>query len=223
MTSDTKKKSEGTSTKSKGLASPAMTAQLQGLAKPLLGLLYQAIPFCIKAGRKAHELWCRLDHDAMTAILGFVFCFFGGLYPTLFSALQAAEQGGRATLVESIGDLADEASKIIEESKKDDKVDADKDGKADVDQLSSRAYVERKTLLVLQKMNPTKVDKALSSLYTVWLSVMAVLTIKFAKTIQMAHSISDFMIQPVNRFIAPIVKAATPDQYDKWVPVVLGW
>ena len=23
--------------------------------------------------------------------------------------------------------------------------------------------------------------------------------------------------------MAPVIKAATPDQYDKWVPVILGW
>lgn len=54
-------------------------------------------------------------------------------------------------------------------------------------------------------MDPNKVDKAMKSLYTVWLSVMAVLSIQFARTIQMANSIAEFMGQPVDRFIAPIV------------------
>ena len=126
-------------------------------------------------------------------------------------------------MMAALKDLADEATIIIEESKKDDKEDKDKDGVADVNQIESKEYVKRKTLLVMAKCNPSKIDKALSSMYHVWLSVMAVLVIKFAKTIQMANSIAEFMAQPVNRFIAPIVQAATPDQYDKWVPVILTW
>jgi hypothetical protein len=225
--SETAQKSQQASSSAgkKGAASAptALAAMCQDWMKPLLAVLYTAIPLCIKAGKVANTVWSHLDQDLVDSIVGFVFCFFGGLYPTLFSAIQAAEQGGRAKLVEAIGDLAEEAAIILEQSRKDDKVDADGDGKADVDQLSSREFVERKTLLVLQKMDPKKVDTALSNIYSVWMCVMAVLSIQFARTVQMANSIAEFMEQPVNRFVAPVIMAATPDKYDKWVPVVLGW
>jgi hypothetical protein len=129
-------------------------------------------------------------------LYGFVFCFFGGLYPTLFAAIQAAEYGGRQALVLAIQDLSDEALVIIEESKKDDEVDADGDGKSDAQQLSSSEYTRRKTSLVLRKMNPQKIDQAIGSMYKVWLSVAAVLSIEFAKTISMALSIADFLKKP---------------------------
>lgn len=216
MTSDTKAKEA----KSKIFE---MAEKLQGAAKPLFEALCAAIPFMIKAGKKIHQLWQHCDDNVIAAIIGFVFCFFGGMFPTLFSAIQAAEQGGRATLVDAFSDLCEEAVIIIDESKKDDKVDDDNDGVADVKQIDNKEYVKRKTLLVLAKCNPKKVDKAMSALYTVWLSVMAVLSIQFARTIQMANSIAEFMQQPVARFIEPVIKAATPDQYDKWVPVILGW
>ena len=89
--------------------------------------------------------------------IGFIFCFFGGVYPTLFAAVQAAENGGRKTVVEAIKDLANEAMIIVEESKKDDEKDEDKDGKKDVTEASAKEYLQRKTLLVLKKMNPDKV------------------------------------------------------------------
>lgn len=216
MTSDTKAK-EAAKKKTD------FAEMLQRLAKPAVDALCVAIPFLIKGGRKIHALWICCDDNVVAAIIGFIFCFFGGMFPTLFSAIQAAEQGGRAILVDAICDLSEEAVVIIEESKKDDKDDKNKDGVADVKQIESKEYVKRKTLLVLAKCNPKKIDKALSAMYTVWLSVMAVLSIQFARTIQMANSIAEFMTQPVNRFIAPIIKAATPDQYDKWVPVILGW
>jgi hypothetical protein len=231
MTSETAVKSKAaganavasSSSSKKNLATPEMAATCQSLVKPLLNILYKVLPFVIKAGNLIYKLWSQLDQDLIDSIIGFVFCFFGGLYPTLFSAIQAAEQGGRAKLVEAIGDLAEEAIIILEQSRKDDKVDADNNGKADVDELDSHEYVERKTLLVLSKMDPKKVDNALSSIYSVWMCVMAVLSIQFARTVQMANSIAEFMEQPVHRFIAPIIMAATPDKYDKWIPVILTW
>lgn len=50
--------------------------------------------------------------------------------------------------------------------------------------------------LVLRKMNPEKVDTAMASLYKVWLSVAAVLSIQFARTISMALAIADFLKKP---------------------------
>lgn len=114
----------------------------------------------------------------------------------MFAALQAAEYGGRKTVMDAIVDLADEALIIIEETKKDDDVDADKDGKKDVKQISGSELLKRKTLLVLKKMNPEKIDKAVSSIYKVWLSVAAVLAVQFARTISMALAIAEFLQKP---------------------------
>lgn len=147
---------------------------------------------------------------------GSVFCFFGGTFPTLFAAVQAAEHGGRATAMQALADLSDEALIVINESKKDD------DAKSDQSVTASQ-YFANKTKLVLKKMNPEKVDKAISSLYSVWLTVAAVLAIKFARTIAMALSIADFFKKPVDRFVAPTLKLAIPADYEKWVPVVLSW
>jgi hypothetical protein len=135
----------------------------------------------------------------------------------------AAEYGGRQTIYEAIKDLAEEATKIIEQSQKDDDLDKDKDGVKDVNQITGKEFVQRKTLLVLQKMNPEKVDTAISAIYKVWLSVAAVLSIRFARTISFSLAIADFLKRPVDRYVAPSVQIAIPDEYDRWVPVILGW
>ena len=119
--------------------------------------------------------------------------------------------------------LADEALVIVEESKKDDEVDADGDGKADVKQIGNREYALRKTRLVMAKMNPEKVDSAVASIYKVWLAVAAVLKIQFARTINMALGIAEFINKPVDRFLRPTIQIIVPDEYDRWVPVVLSW
>lgn len=201
----------------------AAAQMLQSVAKPMLDLLTVAVPFIMKYSKMAHEYYMKLPQNALLFIYGFVFCFFGGTFPTLFAAIQAAEYSGRQTFMNAISDLADEAIKILQESEKDNKVDADKDGKADVNQISSAEFVQRKVRLVLRKMNPEKVDKAIGALYKVWLAVAAVLSVEFAKTISMALAIAEFIRKPLNRFVAPTIQMAVPDEYDKWVPVVLAW
>ena len=160
-------------------------AQLvEQFAKPLGNLLTTVLPLVIQYGNLALENYRKLPQNFIEFCIGFIFCFFGGVYPTLFAAVQAAENSGRKVVMENLHILADvrniyfwrrthheflvshslffrltyqEVIKIIEESKKDDAVDADKDGKKDVTEISGREYMTRKTLLVLKKMNPDKV------------------------------------------------------------------
>lgn len=84
MTSDTKEKEEAKNSP----VSDSLVEKLQGIAKPAMELLYIALPYMIQFGRKAHALWSNLDDNVIAAIIGFVFCFFGGMYPTVFSAIQ---------------------------------------------------------------------------------------------------------------------------------------
>ena len=211
--------------KDKGLKDDIVgaAANLQGLVKPLLDGLTVAIPVLMKYWKKGQEVYVTLPKNVLAFAVGFIFAFFGGMYPVLFAAIMAAEYGGRQIIYTSLKDLADEAIIILEQSKKDDQVDDDKDGVSDVDQISSQEYIKRKTLLVLQKMNPDKVDSAIKAIYGVWISVAAVLSLQFAQVISFAIVIADFLKRPVDRFIAPTVQIAVPDQYDKWVPVVLTW
>ena len=202
---------------------PISAKTLQAVAKPLIDALTFILPLLITSIRTAYRTFQKLPQNALLFIYGSVFCFYGGIFPTLFAALQAAEHGGRATVLQALNDLADEALIIVNESKKDDSTDADKDGKKDVKAMSPAQLMAHKTKLVLKKMDPQKVDKAISSLYTVWLSVAAVLSIQFARTVSMALSIADFLKKPTDRFITPTLNMAIPVEYQKWGPIVVSW
>lgn len=130
---------------------------LQSVAKPLVEAISFLLPPLIVMTGKAWKAYKKLPQNVARFLTGFVFCFFGGLYPTLFAAIQAAEHGGRKVVVAALSDLADEAMGIIEESKKDDKADDNRDGVSDVQQMSNSEFVLRKTKLVVKKMNPEKV------------------------------------------------------------------
>jgi hypothetical protein len=111
------------------------------------------ITFC----QKAVVLYKSLPEDQLQLLIGFMICFFGGVYPALFAAIEAAKHGGLNNVKLALKDLAEEAMVIVEASKKDDTVDQDKDGKPDVNQLDAKALMVRKANLVVTKMNPQKV------------------------------------------------------------------
>ena len=223
MSDSTSKKTDSATGTTASIQLSSAAIALQNVAKPIVDTITWVLPIVVTQLFKFNEFVSKLPQNVINFVIGFVFCFSGGLYPVLFAAIEAAEFGGRQIVMQSIKDLCNEALIIIEESKKDDKIDKDNDGKVDVSQVGGQEYMIRKTKLVLRKMNPEKIDTALSQIYKVWLSVAAVLTIEFARAISMALAISDFMKKPVNRFVAPTIQLVVPSEYDKWVPVILGW
>ena len=194
-----------------------ITAALEKVLIPAMNYLVILLPMVIKTFNNLHVIWSKLDDNVVKSIVGFTFCFFGGMYPTLFAALQAAEQGGRALVVQSLKELAAEATRILNESKKDD------EKSSTPSQTDSKEYVQHKTLFVLQKMNPEKVNSAISNLYKVWFAVISVLVVQFARTIQTANSIADFLIKPSDTYARPILEAMVPPEYQQWVPYILKW
>jgi len=193
-----------------------VAANLEKLGKPAFELFCALLPMIIKIGNTINAVWNKLDDNIVKSLLGFAFCFFGGMYPMVFAGVQAAEQAGRVLIVESIGELTKEAQRILNESKKDD--DASKTGK-----LSNQEYVQYKTLFVLQKMNPEKVNTALQNIWKVWFAVISVLVVQFARTIQTANSIADFLKKPADRYAKPVAEAMIPSEYQQWIPILIQW
>ena len=161
------------------------------------------LPYVVKFARLCYSVYCLLPITLMEALTGLVTCFFGGMFPTLIAASEAFTQAGWDTTRRALEDLYDEALAIAEESKKDDAVDDDGDGIADVDQISDRELYTRKLQLVLKKSNPAKIDTALGGLYTSWIAVAAVLKLQFARTIALAVSISNKLRPIASKALVP--------------------
>lgn len=182
-----------------------------------------ALPHIIKAFNASREFYQSLPADLVEVGIGLIFCFFGGLYPTLFAAIQAARLCGWETTQKAILDICSEAAIVMAENKKDDDRDDDGDGIKDVNQIDSKALMLRKTQLVLTKCDPAKINTAVAGLYMTWIGVLATLKVQFARTITLALSISEFLHKPVNALLRPALDRVVPPQYAKWVPVCLGW
>jgi hypothetical protein len=171
-------------------------------------------------GKAIYQL---LPSDCISALLGLVFCFCGGLFPTLFAAVEAARLTGWVVTHRAAMDLVEEGGKLLRESKKDDETDADGDGVADVLQLDNKALLLRKTKLVLTTCDPARLNAALSGLYMSWISVLATLRVRFARTITLALSVAEALYPPAMKVLAPTLVHLTPPEYCKWIPVVVGW
>jgi hypothetical protein len=75
----------------------------------------------------------------------------------------------------------------------------------------------------LATVDPMKINQAVAALYTTWIGVSTVLEREYAKTITMSMTISSCLEPLTNAIIAPPVCLCVPEQYQRWVPVVLGW
>ena len=94
--------------------------------------------FRITYTHKAYNVFQKLPQNALLFVYGAIFCFFGGTFPTLFAAIQAAKYGGQKTVVDAILDLSDKAMIIIKESKKDDTKDEIKMGRKTLNRSQTR-------------------------------------------------------------------------------------
>lgn len=115
------------------------------------------IPIIISTSQSVWNFYKSLPENTLRLLIGFIYCFFGGLYPTCFAAIEAAKHGGIQELAEAFSDLSTEALKVIDANKKDDVLDENKDGIKDVKQISEKELILRKANMVVTKMNPEKV------------------------------------------------------------------
>lgn len=126
------------------------TTLLEASFRPVLALATAILPHVIRATAILKRTWKRLPADEAQIIIGIIFCFFGGLYPALFAAIQAIKIGGWSTFQGAMNQLSMEVTVILEASKKDD--ENNKDKKED-----EKTYMMRKLNIVLTKVNPEKV------------------------------------------------------------------
>ena len=180
------------------------------------------LPPAVGVARAIFGFYRALPKDAIVAQVGLVYCFAGGYYPTLFSSLQAAQQYGWNVMVEALQDLADEAILVIDALEADEKVNASKFG-MNVDEASMLRSLRKKTGLVMATVDPMKINQAAGALYMTWLGVSSVLEQEYARVITLSLTMARYIERVAQWILAPPAYFLLPDQYDKWVPVIIGW
>jgi len=171
------------------------------------------LPPTVAIIRSITQFYRSLPTDAVVAQVGLAYCFAGGYYPTLFSSLQAAQQCGWNTMVDSVADLTEEAIKVIDASAQQ-RIAAG---------ITKRDLFMQQSALVLRTVDPVKINMAASALYTTWLGVSTVLKQEYARVISLSLTLAGYFERICHYILEPPVRLCVQKDYHKWVPIVIGW
>ena len=203
--------------------SSSVVKVLGTLTQLLISMGTLVLPPLVGAVTGILQFYHALPMDAITAQIGMVYCFLGGYYPTLFSSLQAAKYCGWKVMVRAVKELTEEAIKVIDEMEDSGVWDGDDNNDTMLDEDGNSNLFLRQTHIVLKTVDPAKINTAAGALYTTWLGISSVLQREYARVISLSLTLSEGMETAANMFLLPALNLVTPQDYRRWVPVLLGW
>jgi len=156
-------------------------------------------------------------------LLGLTLIFFGGSFLLTISVFEAYRACGWTQSVDAFKTLWSSWLVIKEANEKDNKIDADNDGTADVDQIGGKELISRKITLFFKKCDPHQIEDALSAIYTGFMAVLAVLKMQFARTIALGASIGDILLKYGSKRLREPLLELVPKEYHKWIDTFLGY
>jgi hypothetical protein len=143
-------------------------------------------PYVIKAFNTSKKVYESLPIDFIFAIAGLILAFFGGSFAALIAGIEAMGQAGFEKVYENMLYIYKESEEVIEISKKDDAVDDDNDGVADVLQITVKELFTRKLKLFFASVDePQKVLNCFYDIVSLFSAALCVLKIEFAKVISL--------------------------------------
>merc|ERR1712110_1111895 len=96
-------------------------------------------------------------------------------------------------------------------------------GDSPAKEMTAQELVTHKAAMALEVVDPETVTHAVQGIYTGCIAVIAVLKIKFAKTVALGEAIGDKTYLSLKNIVEPNLVAMVPEKYQKWVPVALRW
>lgn len=161
--------------------------------------------------------------DLIPALIGFFMAFFGGSFLITIAACEAFRASGAyESTMQAVFDIQKDYRLVLEADKKDNELDEDGDGIADVKQISNDELVKRKLRLVFKSVNPERVMNALAAIYAGFIAVIAALKIQFARALALGNSIGEVVTKPALQYGEPKLDELVPEEYRKWNKHVLS-
>jgi len=179
------------------------------------------------AYQKGLEFWEFLSpyhpEELVPAVVGILLVFFGGTFAVLIQAIEAARLFGFNKTMQSLRVLFRQLAIARDAYERDNKVDEDKDGVADVKQIDTKQLAIRKMTLFLRTVDPQELATALEGLTQAWLAIIGTLRIKFAQAITLGSSIGNALHKYLSPLIIKTVGHLVPKDYKRWFPIVLQY
>jgi len=178
-------------------------------------------PYLVAGFRKGQAVYDKMPQYSVIMIYGLTVAFCGAHFAALVAVVEAFKQTGAFKKIAAcLIDLYESFQKLHAENAKDNTVDEDGDGVLDVDELSNGELFLRKCGLVMRTVDPNKVNKALSGLYTGFLAAVMVVQFEFAKTVTLGASLGDFMEKSLDIVLDPFLETILPKEYMPWVDLI---
>ena len=196
-------------------------AQLLRALSPVVTVLVQILllvaPVYMWLYGQVYRLYKLAPTNVLQMVFGAALCFFGGTFTASIAAIEAFRQMGFKRTLEDLHEVMQVYALVQAASIKDDAVDADADGIADVDQIPPAELAKRKVKLALVTVKePAKLQMALGSLWAAYLAVLATLKLQFAQTTAIALGIAEMVKFPIVRALGPLLAAGLGKDLQHW-------
>lgn len=166
----------------------------------------------------ANLIYNVLPIDIFKAILGLILVFYGGVFVLTIAAVETFYMTGWQTFYVSFIWLKQNFSNLWEKSRKDDEVDEDGDGVADVLQITAKELFTRKVAFFFANCSdPQKCMDMVSAISSSFVGVYSVLKVEFSRTIALGVVIGEALRKPAAYFLVPIISTALPKTYHQWI------
>lgn len=199
-------------------------APVVGFAAKMLNIMG---PYFSKAWALGEKAYAAIEpygpKELAPMFFGVILMLFGGYFMTLIACIEAYRISGWEATQEALKVLYSDYCRVKEASDKDDLVDDDGDGVADVLQISKNELVTRKLKVFAKSTNPEEVSKALGSIYTGVIAMMATLKMQFARTVALGVAIGDVFSRVSIKFLHAPLAAVIPKDYHRWIDVVIRY
>jgi len=194
--------------------------------KPCIVLAIKGLMFLVPFYKSVYSfllvIYLRLPKNIAKMVLGAILCFFGGKYVVTIAAIEAFRTMGWQRAYADLMVCYEQGKLVASASAKDDKVDADGDGVADVDDITAAEFAQRKITLAMTTIKePQKLQTAVGSLWAAYLAVLATLRMEFARTTALALAMVEMVEVPITKAIAPALVGALGSELKHWAKTII--
>jgi len=195
-------------------------------AKPVFAMFLNIIILVAMGYAKLYShlynIYCELPLNQIQMLVGLLLCFFGGTYVTLIAAVEAFRTMGGQGVYDHLAFVWSQVEVVHAAEAVDNLLDENRDGVADVDQISVDELAQRKLKVCMKAVSdPLKLESAVGSLWAACLAVIATLKVQFAQTAAYAMAIADLIKFPVLRASAPYVTWGLGPDLVQWVDPII--
>lgn len=153
----------------------------------------------------------------LNLFIGLSMILFGGHFMLLLAVIEAYRMCGWTETKQHFITLYQNYVNLKSVLDKDNAVDDNKDGVADVLQISESELLTRRLKLFMQSCNPNELAGTMGSIYAGFIAMLATVKLQFARTISLGVSLGEAVSKPVTEYVTPYAQNYVPQQYHQWI------